>query len=85
MLKLEADKRRLRLEQSNREKARSHYYFNLAAKEKQKCTIRRRWAFVFFVLLFGFCGVSGGLFLSVAIGVCLFLGLLEGYEQHESR
>ena len=35
MLKLEADKRRLRLEQSNREIARSQYYFNLAAKEKQ--------------------------------------------------
>ena len=85
MLKLEADKRRLRLEQSSREKARSHYYLNLAAKEQLKCTIRRRWAFLGFVLLFGFCGVSGGLSLSVAIGVCLLVGLLEGYEQHESR
>ncbi len=85
MLKLQEDKRRLRLEQSNREIARSQYYLNLAAKEKQKCTIRRRWAFVVLVFLFGFCGVSGGLSLSVAIGVCLFLGLLEGYEQHESR
>ena len=85
MLKLEANKRRLRLEQCNREQAKSQYYFNLAAKEKQKCTIRRRWAFVVLVLLFEFCGVSGGLSLSVAIGVCLFLGLLEAYEQHGSR
>ena len=85
MLKLQEDKRRLRLEQSNREIARSQYYLNLAAKEKQKCTIRRRWAFLVLVLLLGFCGVSGGLSLSVAIGVCLFVGLLEVYEQHESR
>ncbi len=85
MLELQANKRRLRLEQSNREQARSQYYFNLAAKGKQKSTIRRRWAFAVLVLLFGFCGVIGGLSLSVAIGVWLFLGLLEGYEQHESR
>ena len=85
MLKLEADKRRLRLEQSKRETARSHYYLNLAATEQLKCTIRRRWAFLGFVLLFAFCGVSGGLSLSVAIGVYLFLGLLEAYEQHGSR
>jgi len=37
------------------------------------------------VLLFGFCGVSGALSLSVVLGVCLFLGLLEAYEEHESR
>jgi hypothetical protein len=85
MRKLQEDKRRLRLEQSNREIARSEHYSNLAAKEGQKFTIRRRWAFVVLVLLFGFCGASGGYLLSVALGVCLFLGLLEAYEQHGSR
>ena len=85
MLKLQEDKRRLRQEQSNREIARSEHYSNLAAKEKHKFRIRRRWAFGVLVLLFGFCGPSGGYLLTVALGVCLFLGLLEAYEQHGSR
>jgi hypothetical protein len=85
MLKLKEDKRRLRQEQSNREIARSEYYSNLAAKETSKYTIRRRSAFVVLVLLFGCCGPSGSYLLSVALGVCLFLGLLEAYEQHGSR
>ena len=85
MLKLQENKRRLRQEQSDREIARSEHYPNLAAKEKSKYAIRRRWAFVVLVLLFGCCGSSGSYLLSVALGVCLFLGLLEAYEQHGSR
>ena len=83
MLKLKEDKRRLRQEQSNREIARSEYYSNLAVKETSKYTIRS--AFVVLVLLFGCCGPSGSYLLSVALGVCLFLGLLEAYEQHGCR
>ena len=85
MLKLEENKRRLRQEQSNREIARSEHYSNLAVKETSKYTICRRSASVVLVLLFGCCGPSGSYLLCVALGVCLFLGLLEAYEQHGSR
>jgi hypothetical protein len=73
---------RLRLEQTNRENATSEFYRIQVDKESQKAFVVRGWVVLFLVLLFGICGVSVGLTLSVAVSVCLFLGYMECYERN---